>query len=60
MNQAGKMNCGAESINNFKFLIELSITQFSEFFNKFQIEKFTGFGGKFSLFEIMKKESGQP
>ncbi len=23
----------AESINNFKFLIELSITQFSEFFN---------------------------
>ena len=27
------MNSGAESINNFKFLIELSITQFSEFFN---------------------------
>jgi hypothetical protein len=27
------MNCEAESINNFKFLIELSITQFSEFFN---------------------------
>ena len=27
------MNSEAESINNFKFLIELSITQFSEFFN---------------------------
>ena len=26
---AGKMNSEAESINNFKFLIELSITQFS-------------------------------
>ena len=28
----------AESINNFKFLIELSITQFSEFF-KFKLLK---------------------
>ena len=36
-----------ESINNFKFLIELSITQLSEFFNLKMIEKFTGFGGKF-------------
>jgi len=27
------MNSEAESINNFKFLIELSIAQFSEFFN---------------------------
>ena len=27
------MNSEAESINNFKFLIELSITQFSKFFN---------------------------
>ena len=40
---------GSESeINNFKFLIELSITQFSELFNLKFIEKFTGFGGKFS------------
>jgi len=38
----------AKSINNFKFLIELSITQFSKFFNLKLIEKFTGFGGKFS------------
>ena len=42
------MNSEAESINNFKFLIELSITQFSEFFNFKLIEKFTGFGGEFS------------
>ena len=38
----------AESINNFKFLIELSITQF------------IGFGGKFSLFEFMKKKDAVP
>jgi hypothetical protein len=38
----------AKSINNFKFLIELSITQFSEFFNLKLIEKFTDFGDKFS------------
>jgi len=38
----------AESINNFEFLIELSITQFSEFFNLKLIEKSTGFDGKFS------------
>ena len=45
----------AESINNFKFLIELSITQFSEFFNLKLIEKLPGFGDKFSLFEFRKK-----
>ena len=50
------MNSEAESINNFKFLIELSITQFSEFFNLKLIEKFTGFGGKFSLFEFRKRK----
>ena len=53
------MNCEAESINNFKFLIELSITQFSEFFNLILLEKFTSFGGKFSLFEFIKKKNGQ-
>jgi len=37
---------------SFENLIELSITQFSEFFNLKLIEKFTGFGGKFSLFEL--------
>ena len=37
-----KKDSGAK-INNFKFLIELSITQFSEFFNFELIEKFTGF-----------------
>ena len=43
-------------INNFKFLIELSITQFSKFFNFKIIEKFTSFGGKFSLFEFRKRK----
>ncbi|HEY9584658.1 MAG TPA: hypothetical protein VJI33_03735, partial [Candidatus Paceibacterota bacterium] len=42
--------------NRDKFLIELSITQFSEFFNLELIEKFTGFGGNFSIFEFRKKE----
>ena len=32
------MKSEAESINNFKFLIELSITQFSEFFNNFKLK----------------------
>jgi len=53
------MNSEAESINNFKFLIELSITHFSEFFNFKIIEKFTGFGGKFSLFEFRKRKKGR-
>jgi len=43
MGRAGKMKGEAESISNFKFLIELSITQFGEFFNLKLIEKFTGF-----------------
>ena len=30
-------------VNNLKFLIEFSITQFSEFFNLKLIEKFNGF-----------------
>ena len=32
------MNSEAESINNFKFLIELNITQFSEFFNNLKLK----------------------
>ena len=38
------------------FLIKLGITQFDEFFNKFQIRKFTGIDGKFSLIQISKKK----
>ncbi|TSC91424.1 MAG: hypothetical protein CEN90_553 [Parcubacteria group bacterium Licking1014_17] len=52
--RAGKMKGEAENINNFKFLIELSITQFSEFFNLEIIEKLAVFGGKFSLFKNEK------
>jgi len=37
------------------FLIELSITQFSEYFNLKSIEKLAGFCGTFSFFECIKK-----